>query len=118
MCSCERSDVAIHLKCIEMGSNILCVLKISNAPMSCGRCLRPCTSSITKKVECGTRSQEMYKIKYVADRHFFVFLPLFSRNEICICDKKKKLHGKSSLYEGLKVKSVFVLISFSSISIH
>lgn len=32
--------------------------------------------------------------------------------------KKKKLHGKSSLYEGLKVKSVFVLISFSSISIH
>lgn len=51
------------------------------------------------------RSQQVYKIKYVADRDFFVFLPLFPQNEICSCDKK--LHGKSSLREGLKVKSLF-----------
>lgn len=84
--------------------------------MNCGRCLPPCTSSITNQVECGTGSQQMYKIKYVADRDFFVFKPLFPQNKTCSCDKK--LHGKSSLHEGLKVKSGFVVISFSSVSIH
>lgn len=84
--------------------------------MNCGSCLHPCTSLITNRVECGTGSQQMYKIKYVADRDFFVFLLLFSQDEIRRCDKK--LHGKSCLHEGLKVKSGFVLISFSSISIH
>lgn len=105
VCSCEGSDVVIHLKCIEMGSNILCILNVSNTPVNCGRCPHPCTSSVTKKVECDMRSQQVYKIKYVADRDFFVFLPLFPQNEICSCDKK--LHGKSSLREGLKVKSLF-----------
>lgn len=31
---------------------------------------------------------------------------------------KRKIHGKSSLCEGLKVKAVLVLISFSYVSIH
>lgn len=84
--------------------------------MNCGSCLHPCASLITNKVGCGAWSQQIYGIKYVADRDFFVFLLLFSQNEIRSCDKK--LHGKSCLHEGLKVKSGFVLISFSSISIH
>lgn len=85
--SCDESDLVTHLKPTEMGSNILCLQNISNTAMNCGRCLHPCTFSITNQVECGTRYQEIYKIKYIADRDFFVFTPLFLQNEICSCDK-------------------------------
>lgn len=40
--------MVIHLKCIEMGSNVLCILNVSNTPMDCGRCLHPCTSSVAE----------------------------------------------------------------------
>lgn len=117
--SCGESDLVTRVKCTEMGSNILCLLNISNTPMNCGRCLHPCTFSITNQVERGTMYQEIYKIKYIADRDFFVFTPLFLQDEICSCDKKKKKkHSKSSLRERLKVKVALFLISFSSISIH
>lgn len=47
---------------------------------------------------------------------FFVLPALFSRNEICCSAKrgrgKKEFNGKSFLLEGLKVRPVFVLISF------
>lgn len=113
MWGCDESDLAVYLQCTDMGSSALCVLIVPHRAMSCGRWLHPPTFLITKlNVAWGTKRCIKSSILLIGFSYHY-----FCRMKYAVVIKRK-IYGKSSLCERLKVKAVLVLISFSYVSIH